>query len=118
MKVIIAGGRTYTFDARDLEILDALHVQYTFTEVVSGAATGADTCGAEWARSRELRVKEYPAEWGRYGRAAGPIRNKQMIDYIYPAGILVTFPGGSGTRNVTKLAEKDAIRVIRAFLLR
>ena len=41
-----------------------------------------------------------------------------MIDYIYPAGILVTFPGGSGTRNVTKLAEKDATQVIRAFLLR
>ena len=118
MKVIIAGGRTYTFDARDLEILDALHAQYDFTEVVSGAATGADTCGAEWARSRGLRVKEYPAEWGRYGRAAGPKRNKQMIDYIYPGGVLVIFPGGSGTRNVTKLAEKDAIRVIRASLLR
>ena len=65
-----------------------------------------------------LRVKEYPAEWDRYGRAAGPIRNKQMIDYIYPGGVLVVFPGGSGTRNVTKLAEKDAIRVIRASLLR
>ncbi len=118
MKVIIAGGRNYAFDERDLEILDALHAQYDFTEVVSGAATGADTCGAEWAKSRGLRVKEYPAEWGRYGRAAGPIRNKQMIDYIYPAGILITFPGGRGTRNVTKLAEKDATQVIRASLLR
>ncbi len=35
MKVIIAGGRNYAFDERDLEILDTLHAQYDFTEIVS-----------------------------------------------------------------------------------
>lgn len=49
MKLIIAGGRDYTFSAEDFARLDALPI--TVSEVVSGAATGADAGGGSVGES-------------------------------------------------------------------
>ena len=60
-------------------------------------------------------LKIFPAEWDKYGKAAGPIRNEQMAKYASEAdrGILVAFPVGEskGTRNMIKLARQYGLEV-------
>lgn len=72
-------------DAAELVImyreLDALLKRGLVIEcVIHGAAGGADRRAGEWARGHELAVIEYPAQWMTYGRSAGPIRNRLMLD--------------------------------------
>jgi len=52
------------------------------TEIVHGGARGADSMAGTSARSCYFRVTVFPAEWEKYGKAAGPIRNRQMLDYL------------------------------------
>ncbi len=113
MKVIIAGGRKYEFTPNDVEWLDDLHRHHEFTEVVSGGAKGADLCGESWAEGAGLPVKVFPADWNKHGRSAGPIRNKQMADYLVEAGdgMVILFPGGKGTANMQKVAMDAGIPV-------
>lgn len=108
MKLIIAGGRDYQFTEADYDRLDALHERTPVSEVVSGKAPGADTCGEEWARRHGLPVAEFPADWEAHGRAAGPMRNHQMAVY---ADAVALFPGGRGTRSMHRLATKEGILI-------
>lgn len=108
MKTIIAGSRhfqDYALMCRSLEPIKA-----SITEVVSGKARGADTLGERWAKENGIPVKEFPAEWAEYGRAAGPIRNGQMAIY---ADQLVAFlaPNSKGTANMIRQAEKGGLVV-------
>lgn len=48
--------------------------------VIHGGAGGADSLAGRWARHYGLREEVYPAHWAKHGKAAGPIRNQQMID--------------------------------------
>ena len=75
MKVIIAGSRTITETA----VLDeALHrAGFAITEVVCGGARGVDTLGAAWATQCHIPVRLFLADWQRYGRRAGTLRNQQ-----------------------------------------
>jgi len=56
--------------------LDAHHIEV----VIEGEAPGADTLGRIWAELHGIPVEQFPADWTRYGREAGPKRNKQMLD--------------------------------------
>lgn len=109
MKTIIAGGRDIQPRIHYIAWLDA-HVPKGTTEIVSGGAKGADTLGEWWAEKEKLDVTRFPADWKTHGRAAGPIRNKQMAEY---ADYLVVFPGGGGTANMIKEAEKRGLPIIR-----
>lgn len=53
--------------------------------VIEGGARGADSIAGRWAaRHRAVGVGwiRFPAEWNRYGKRAGPVRNQQMLDYL------------------------------------
>lgn len=104
IKVIIAGGRDYELTESDFSRLDELSIK----EVVSGGAKGADLGGEIWAQSRKVPVKKFPADWKRFGPAAGPKRNQAMAEY---ADAVVLFPGGKGTASMRLLAEKEGILI-------
>jgi len=106
MKIIIAGGRNYQFTDKDVEKLNS--IKHLTTEIVSGGAKGADSEGERWAKSNGIPVKMFKADWNQYGRAAGPIRNKQMAQY---ADAIVLFPGGSGTDNMHANAVKANLKI-------
>lgn len=108
MKLIIAGGRDYQFKPSDYARLNALHDQCHVTEVVHGGATGADECGANWARDEGIALRCYPADWETYGRAAGPMRNQAMASY---ADAVVLFPGGKGTESMYRIAKATGIEI-------
>ncbi len=97
MKVIIAGSRN--IDDYKLVAQAMKRCGYTVTEVVCGMATGIDKQGEVWARANNIPVKEMPADWYRHGKAAGPIRNREMA--LYADAAVVIWDGKSrGSRNM------------------
>lgn len=105
MKLIIAGGRLYQFNTEDHAFLGTLE---GISVVVSGGAPGADLEGELWAEAEGIPVKKFPADWPRHGRAAGPIRNRQMAEF---ADAVVLFPGGRGTASMFKEASKANLEI-------
>lgn len=112
MKCIIAGTRTLTEKDTFEAIADCPWVD-EITEVVSGGARGPDTHGERWARDvANLPVKRFPANWSKYGRAAGPIRNRHMARYVGDGGLIAVWDGRSrGTGNMIGLARDYNLRV-------
>lgn len=97
MKVIIAGSRNV--EDYSLVVKTVASSGYDITEVVCGMATGVDTLGERWAVANNIPVKEMPADWNRHGKAAGPIRNKQMAEYA-DAAIVIWDGKSPGSRNM------------------
>lgn len=101
---LICGGRDFT----DMEMFraaigDIMTLRGCPDRVIHGAARGADMLADEWARSLALDVTAVPADWERHGKAAGPIRNQEMLA-MNPHAV-VAFPGGRGTANMVGLAK-------------
>ncbi len=106
MKLIIAGGRKYRLTENDRSY--KLGSIAGITEVVSGAASGADRDGEQWAKERGIPIKKFPADWDSLGRAAGPIRNGAMAEY---ADAVALFPGGDGTDDMYRKADKAGLKI-------
>jgi hypothetical protein len=80
MKLIIAGSRTLNPSVRDIgEYVSKYNIH--IREVVSGGAKGVDTSAEKYALAADQPLKIFHADWDTNGRAAGPIRNKQMAEY-------------------------------------
>lgn len=79
--------------------------------IIAGKARGADTMAVDWAVVNWCEFKEFPAEWDKYGKSAGYIRNKQMLDEGKP-DLVVAFPGGKGTHMMIDIARKAGVEVI------
>jgi len=80
MNLIIAGSRNIHVSASFIsDVLRHFGVlPPTVDSVICGMANGVDMCGKAWAEHWCLPVVECPADWDKYGRSAGPIRNEQM----------------------------------------
>jgi hypothetical protein len=111
MKILVCGGRAYAGKQRLFLVLDRLHAERPITLVIQGGATGADALAGQWATRRGIPQKIYRAEWKLHGKAAGMIRNRQMLEEGHP-DLVVAFPGGSGTANMVGLARKAGVEVI------
>jgi hypothetical protein len=110
VKVLVCGGRHY--HNRDLVFteLDKLHTAKWIGLIINGGAGGADKLAREWARSNKIPIKTYIAEWDRYGRKAGPIRNQLMLDDAQP-DIALAFPGNNGTADMVRRIKAKRPRV-------
>lgn len=99
MKTIIAGCRGFNDYKLLKEKVDYYRKDHVITEVVSGTARGADYLGEEYANENGIPIKSFPADWDNYGKAAGPIRNRQMAEY---ADVLIAVWDGKskGTNNM------------------
>jgi hypothetical protein len=124
-RLIIAGGRNFGDQELFRRGIDWFHANAKPQElhIISGAARGADTMGAEYGRSNGFPVQEFPADWGNlnapgarikqgargpYNAMAGFVRNEQMADAA--TGVLL-FPGGSGTAHMAEAAAKRGLDV-------
>jgi hypothetical protein len=114
-RLIVAGDRNFTdyhLVADDIWMaLESMDVD----EIVSGGARGVDSLGERFAKENGFQLTVFPADWKSYGRAAGPIRNKQMAEY---ADYLLAFvaPGSRGTKNMITVAEKLGLGVMVVYL--
>ncbi len=88
MRIVIAGCRDYcNYDEAKAYIdlcLSDIRKENDIV-IISGCASGADAMGQRYAQENGFKVEKYPADWKKYGKGAGPIRNKQMAevcDYV------------------------------------
>lgn len=112
MKVLICGGRDYADQAQ----FDRAMKYYSehgcnFTCIVHGAARGADTMAAKYAKLHNIEQKAYPADWNTHGKAAGMIRNRLMLTDNPDIKLVVAFPGGRGTQGMIRMAQRAGITV-------
>jgi 8-oxo-dGTP pyrophosphatase MutT (NUDIX family) len=97
--VLVTGDRNWT----DREKIRGVLTDYDplTTLIVEGGARGADTIAREVAEELGFDVLEVKADWERYGRAAGPVRNKLMYDKSHP-DVVEAFHGNIGASKGTK----------------
>ena len=115
MRVLVCGGRDYTDADRIFAALDRLHSPCgRITCIIQGEAPGADAWARKWAERNGVPVEGYEAEWGKYGKRAGPLRNKRMLDEGRPDGV-VAFPGGRGTADMVGQAEAVGLKVWKPY---
>ena len=115
--VLICGGRTQLnyddFEKCVLEVLTENNL--SDIEIVSGCCKGVDLLGEEFAHKHNHPVAQFPAEWNKYGRGAGIVRNKQMLEYIasFEKSIVIAFWNGTskGTGYTVNQAKKMGIQV-------
>lgn len=115
MKTIIAGSR---------DILDASLVSvaigcasFGVSEVVCGMASGVDTLGWLWAKEHDIPVKEFPANWSKYGKRAGYLRNQEMANYA--DALIAVWDGRSvGTRHMIDIAKEKGLKTFIYRVLR
>ena len=79
--------------------------------LITGVARGVEIVAYHWAIINQVQPLPYPAAWGALGMAAGPIRNKQMLDEGKP-DLVIAFPGGKGTEHMKKLAQKAGVEIV------
>lgn len=114
-KIIIAGSRSIELDAEAVESMllvtllpkTELGDKYKFKDVewVSGGARGVDASCKKFTEWYKFKYKEFPADWDKYGKSAGHIRNKQMADYADV--LLLIWDGESkGSANMKMNMEK------------
>jgi hypothetical protein len=116
-KIIIAGSRgfnDYNLLSEKLNTLLKNKIKEYTIVVISGGARGADTLGEVWAAKNKHEFKRFPADWDKYGKKAGYIRNEQMANV---ADVLVAFWDGvsKGTSNMIDIMNKlnKPVRVVR-----
>lgn len=117
VRILITGSRDWT-DWHTIEVaLRSAYLKYSGLNlnkdivVVHGGAPGADQLAAMLATRMGMQTEHHPADWHRHGKAAGPIRNREMVDA--GADVCLAFPIGAspGTRGCMKLAEQAGIPV-------
>jgi len=108
-RILVCGGRDYLDMPFLFGVLDMQAEQGPISTIIQGdCPTGADKLARMWAISRNEHFDRFPADWNAHGRAAGPIRNQQMIDEGKPTKVFA-FPGGRGTADMVRRAKAAGI---------
>ena len=121
MKILVCGDRNWSNQKRMYDFLDEIdgygicdNSKKKVYRVIEGEARGADTMARLWAESRNINVEPHPANWARYGRGAGPIRNREMLKS--QPDLVIAFHNyiktSKGTLDMLKVALKAGISCI------
>ena len=116
MRILVCGG--LEFDDLDLFMtsMDDISTREDFDNkqpitIIEGGAKGADFLARCYAKYCGWEHEPYPANWKKHGKAAGPIRNQQMLEEGKP-DLVIAFPGETGTADMVERAHKAGVRVI------
>lgn len=117
-RVLVCGGRAYADGEHLGNVMDE-HVRWGDTVVTGGAGYtdpdgtmyGADLMAHTYATKYCIKAEVFFADWKTHGKAAGPIRNREML--ASGIDLVIAFPGGRGTADCVRQAEERGIRVIR-----
>jgi len=110
-RVLVCGGRYFNDDEKVFSILNNYSQDHDFTALIHGAAKGADSAAGRWANLSSIKEISFPANWKKFGKSAGPIRNQRMIDEGKP-DLVIAFAGGRGTANMVNAARQAGIEVV------
>ncbi len=119
-RVLICGGRdldrsavfNYLNQHAQGDITEALGSKaWPVTAVIHGGARGADEGAGMWAEREGIKPTVFKADWRKHGKAAGPIRNRKMLEEGKP-DLVIAFQGGKGTASMIALAREVGVRVL------
>jgi len=111
-KVLVCGGRDWSRDRYQF-LHHVLNKKVPKGSIlIVGEATGVDTQAAIWAHRACMDVSLFIANWDEFGKRAGPLRNKDMLDKGKP-DMVIAFPGGKGTKNMIIQATRACVPVLR-----
>lgn len=120
MKVLVCGGRDYNDYDRMRSVLDSICDEFGLWDegrlvpkditIIHGGARGADRLADQWAVTNWVPIKEYKADWAKYGKSAGHRRNQEMLDKAKP-DLVIAFPGGRGTADMVRRAKQAGVEV-------
>jgi len=111
--LIVCGGRNYMDQAKLFSTLDRIHATKGINTIIQGEAKGADALAKLWAAANKVTCVGFKADWELHGKAAGVIRNAEMIKFPGVNGT-VAFPGGRGTQDMivrTMLAKLPVMNI-------
>lgn len=114
MRLLITGDRNWSNDQIIGAVLTSLAHDYPDLVLIEGGANGADILSADIARYLGIKVLEFKADWNRFGRGAGPIRNQQMLDEGKPTAVMAFHPdlkNSRGTLDMVKRARRANLPV-------
>lgn len=112
MKILVFGGRDYRDWQRVYTALDNRLAQYGDDLIIvhGKCKTGADRYADQWAEQNEVDCLRVPAKWTKYGKLAGPKRNRRMAERYKPDAA-IQFPGGDGTTDMRAVCDDLGIPV-------
>jgi hypothetical protein len=113
MNLAIVGSRDFTdYDWFTQQVEQILNEWDTETEsikcIISGGARGVDSLAKRYATEHDIKLIEFPADWQKFGKSAGPKRNTQIVE---ACDHLIAFPSkeGRGTQDSIAKAEKAGV---------
>ena len=116
----IVGSRNFSDYEKLCEVMVQFFLDsrdgYGLKEIISGGAKGSDCLGAKWAREHGVRLTEFLPDWDKFGRAAGTIRNEEIVKtsdavLAFWSGDAKTSPGTASTLSIAKRLKKPTIVV-------
>lgn len=112
MKIIIAGSRGFTDYALFNKLMTRMTLMMREVIVVTGDAKGADALARRWAYESGHTYEVWRAEWEKHGKAAGILRNEEMIKDSGGKILIAWWDGrSSGTRDAITRARKHGLKV-------
>jgi hypothetical protein len=116
MRILITGSRNWpddgTVEQAILDVKNWFYFDWEDVVIVHGdCPTGADAIADEFATEYDIKVERHPADWKKHGRAAGPIRNQEMVDLGADICLAFPLPDSRGTIHCMKAAKKAGIPV-------
>lgn len=114
MRVLICGSRYYN----DINEIEKQFSEFKFdksTTIITGGAKGVDDLAHKTALKLGLKTEVYKADWNKYGKRAGPIRNKEMLLKGKPDFVIAiheNYKNSLGTKNMVEIARKNNVFVI------
>lgn len=113
-KLLVSGSRTITDRAKVFQALDFMISEMLMGDevtIIEGGAKGVDSLARLYAIERKIPYEEHPADWDKNGRAAGYVRNVEMVKEADVA--LIIWDGKSkGTAHAMKICEKKGVKYL------
>lgn len=118
MKLLVTGSRTITEYVYVEICLDKVCVEFfTPDEIIVGDASGVDRLTRRWAKARGIKLSVHPANWKKFGKGAGFIRNAQMVKKC-DKGVGIWDGQSRGTKHTIDLLYKAGklLKVFESYL--
>ena len=107
----IVGWKKFNDYQLFIQHMNSIVSRLRMVTIISGGCRGTDALARRYAEDGGYHYVEFSANWKRYGKSAGPIRNRQIVN---SSNLLVAFlsPKSIGTRNTIKFARVKGVDVI------
>lgn len=113
-RLLITGSRDWNSrEVIEKSILDTAEwTKYNDVELIvvhGDCPTGADALAQAICEDHGIKTERHPADWNEHGRAAGPIRNQEMVDLGAHECLAFPHHGSRGTYDCLRRAESADI---------